>query len=1067
MSVPFARFARLNSIAVMTATFAAMFSFQPRASADCVVTPSPDWKHTVSFPFDPFRVAGESADRPGWIKFTILTCDQTKVYFQNSVTYPFHYNFATQRLDPFIGMTPAQYEAVSLHATNQQAILGSIIIPPEYIMAPFIPEFGIQLVRQDPYDLPTTISLLNLVKSKVTAEPNVRAFYFPTFEQSEFAHANSAALASAGFEVSSTSRWVNGNSCYANGWALGRLKYVPGSGIAAAYANGTLGPTDILLTDGVPAEVPFLAGIVTLTPSTPSSHVAILASTWGAPFVHLSLESEAARAQSLIGHKVILRATPPSAFGQACDVRLIDIESGLPPGLEQEILALKVPPALNLPTPQPYSAYSAPTNNLQISDAQFFGGKAANFGILRRSIPANSPVSAAISFNLWNEFLDQTLSNGQTLRAWIAGRLATFTWPPANPATVSATLSTIRDVIRSTSATQFTPAQQAAVIAILQDPQYGFDPNRNIRFRSSTNFEDGDEFTGAGLFDSFSGCLADELDGDNAGPSICDPTESGERGVFRAIRRVYASFYNDNAYLERLRHNVSESQIQMGMLVHHSFPDPFEMANGVAVLTYQSGYTHIDLVTQTGATSVTNPTDGSIPEEVSIDIFNFGTFPTVQRESNLVQLGATVLAWQSDYIQMATLLKAAGDRYKLESGLGAPRLEFEFKKEAPTGALSIKQIRRLPAPSTTPTITPFLINEPTEYCVFQGEAGDAMANHRLKCRMTLHTRSMRMTPANLQQSIVATVDMEYAAECDIHSISSPMDAMPTHTYSLVNQQTRDGWRFDHLNNARQYTLLIDGVGALVSELQSPILTIRDLGQFAPSYRHKCIGVLVEHEDPVPYAPGTPIFDPDESAVLCPCRDPGSSEFGAPRVHEGPNGVTVETSYRYVTETFGFGGFTFPLDRFNYTIISGLTTAPITLTSMYSQSFRPQHHNFGEHFVFEPHLEPNLPQQQRAELDAANIRIIHILGGQFGGEGDFAYFSNASSGQPCGPCAGVYDADVNGDQLRDGRDVNRFVQVVIGAPSLPAERCGADVDRNGIANVQDVGPFVQCLMGACP
>src|SRR6185436_13670373 len=102
--------------------------------------------------------------------------------------------------------------------------------------------------------------------------------------------------------------------------------------------------------------------------------------------------------------------------------------------------------------------------------------------------------------------------------------------------------------------------------------------------------------------------------------------ESSERGVFRAIRRVYASFYNDNAYLERLRHNVPESQVQMGMLVHHSFPDPLEMANGVATLAFQSSYAQISLVTQIGATSVTNPSDGSIPEEVDIDVFSFGTF---------------------------------------------------------------------------------------------------------------------------------------------------------------------------------------------------------------------------------------------------------------------------------------------------------------------------------------------------------------------------------------------------------------------------------------------------------
>src|SRR4030066_263814 len=113
-------------------------------------------------------------------------------------------------------------------------------------------------------------------------------------------------------------------------------------------------------------------------------------------------------------------------------------------------------------------------------------------------------------------------------------------------------LSYIRDMFRDRYFTSFTHSQENAVIGILQDPRYGFDANRNIRFRSSTNVEDCNYFTGAGLYDSFSGCLAGDLDGNASGPCICDANETGERGVFRAIRKVFASFYNDNAFLERL-----------------------------------------------------------------------------------------------------------------------------------------------------------------------------------------------------------------------------------------------------------------------------------------------------------------------------------------------------------------------------------------------------------------------------------------------------------------------------------------------------------------------------------
>jgi hypothetical protein len=35
--------------------------------------------------------------------------------------------------------------------------------------------------------------------------------------------------------------------------------------------------------------------------------------------------------------------------------------------------------------------------------------------------------------------------------------------------------------------------------------------------------------------------------------------------VFRALRKVYASFYNDNAVLDRLRLGVNEDQVGMAL----------------------------------------------------------------------------------------------------------------------------------------------------------------------------------------------------------------------------------------------------------------------------------------------------------------------------------------------------------------------------------------------------------------------------------------------------------------------------------------------------------------------
>ncbi|MHC4737009.1 MAG: hypothetical protein ACYTDW_21545, partial [Planctomycetota bacterium] len=70
------------------------------------ITPSPYWKNQISFPNEPFRVVGSSASEPDWVKFTIILppYDPNIVYYQDCQEYTFHYHFATELLDPFIGM---------------------------------------------------------------------------------------------------------------------------------------------------------------------------------------------------------------------------------------------------------------------------------------------------------------------------------------------------------------------------------------------------------------------------------------------------------------------------------------------------------------------------------------------------------------------------------------------------------------------------------------------------------------------------------------------------------------------------------------------------------------------------------------------------------------------------------------------------------------------------------------------------------------------------------------------------------------------------------------------------
>ena len=1179
-----------------------------------------DWKYQIDFPDDPFCAPASGGDS-GWVKFTIKLDAPGAVYFQDSQLYVLHYDFATSVLEPFIGMTAVQYYSVTLYEDGQQAALGTVIMPPISGLEPDFAEYGIQFIRQDPYSREEIRDMFNVVKANVIADANVAALYFPTYEQRATAEANIDWFESQDIEISSTSRWAEGNPCYSEGWALGELKFFSAGEIDAAYQNGLLEPNDILLTDDVPAEIPFVAGILSLLPSTPSSHVAILAKTYGIPFVHLAVVEDANQAEQLVGNKIVF-----SAFDNgfdAYDIKLMTIDGVLTDIQIEEILELKKPPTLSISPIAPYGAYSANTDGLLPADVNHFGGKASNFGILRTSIPNDSPIAVGLSFDLWNDFLDQPLTpsdgviidpceylifwadgepgegsthtgfklskggyedvalfdtdgitlidsiesfppqgqdisygrypdcndnwqffssptigwsnsagiggpgeglfinefmadndniiqdnagdyddcielynagstaidlggmfltddigdptkwmipfeiTGGILREEINNRLSSYTYPPSDMAALSADLHAIRHIIKNTSITSFTPSQTVNVESILLDPQYGFDLNSKLRFRSSTNVEDSEQFTGAGLYSSYSGCLADEFDGDDNGPCICDPCEPNERGVFRAIRKVLASFYNDNAFLERLRHDVNEAQVGMALLAHHSFPDEIELANGVATLDKRgtAANMYITLVTQNGAVSVTNPQGGSIPEEVTVRVYPSGSVgpPRFVRSSNLVPLGDTVMDWDADYRALAGLLIDVSERFAQVSGKTTYLLDLEYKKVAPGGVvkpgggLVIKQVREIPQPNDIPSITPFLINEPAQFSIFSGEfefmdSTDIFADHRLKSQWQLQTKNIWLNEPNLMESFYSNTHITYLDDGQICTITSPLPLLPFASHDFNETNASDKWVMPGLANPRTYELWTNNIPTLVSPAQNPLLTLHDLGSqpfMLEEPRFKVLELRVEYDQPVQswYQHLWPSDPPSglratttNKLYLWRCPGPSSGDILQQRFYASGN-ISVATEFYRPPPPIGFGDWnnhTAPLIRWVQTIIEGYTSEPIVLHGYYSQTYRPEHHNIKEQFLFEPRLEPGISQNILDELQAQDIRLIHLIvdnwgagssiatygfefiPGDFNGDGDVNFVDYATFAAhwlelDCGPCSGTDftgDGDVN-------------------------------------------------------
>ena len=643
--------------------------------------------------------SGLSATR--FAKFIIRLAQPDRVVFQDSAAWPYHYFFAKAHFPDCNSLSYFEFNAQSLYANNKQRFaVGAVFRAPD----PQIHEIGIEITGAEAFPTDSVLPWIALVQSRIVLETGWRSFYMPSLEQQSMTDSNLVQFTSRGIAVDKMQRWVTANTCYSSGWALGRLVTLPADQINAALGDGRLGFGDILVTDRAPAELPVLAGYIVLEPATPNSHVVLLARSLSLPFAHANGSGIQAEIGSLNQKEVLYVVQETNGV---CKITLTETTGLLTAQRRQEILDSKNSATLNLVPKARAGVYSLLTQSLTPADLAYAGGKASHFGFLCRSVPTNSPSPAiALTFDLWDDFLSQPLTKGSTLGQYITNRLSSYHYPP-DINKLREDLSLIQTLI--TDVVDFSPEQKNNLVqSLLKAGLFG----KKIRFRSSTNLEDLDTFNGAGLNDSFSGCLEDDLDADDTGPSHCDPTESKEHGVFRAIRKVYASFYNQNSFLERLHFGIDESKVGMAVLVHFSSPDDEELANGVATLAIDKSGTNrtvtAQLATQLGAESVTNPDTTKQPETVLCSYQGQETDAAtlvLQKTSSLTHEGAPVMDWESDYRTLLTLLNTASMAYE-QYYPAKPQIELdlEFKKIKP-GLMILKQIRPIPHPSPIPVPT--------------------------------------------------------------------------------------------------------------------------------------------------------------------------------------------------------------------------------------------------------------------------------------------------------------------------------------------------------------------------
>ena len=218
------------------------------------------------------------------------------------------------------------------------------------------------------------------------------------------------------------------------------------------------------------------------------------------------------------------------------------------------------------------------------------------------------------------------------------------------------------------------------------------DDTTMVRFRSASNAEDSIGFTGAGLYESESGCVADTRDADEVGPSHCDAEREIEETVEDALKDVWKSLWNIRAWEERDWYGIDHLSVAMGVLCDTRSAD--EQANIVA---FSGNIAAPDddrylIEAQEGELDVVSTEPGVYPESTLLTI-DGGDVTKIERVTESTE--AEIVLTDDELEHLGAVFHDIAQRYPIDDEVPAGHdllWDTEWKITS-DGSLIIKQIR--------------------------------------------------------------------------------------------------------------------------------------------------------------------------------------------------------------------------------------------------------------------------------------------------------------------------------------------------------------------------------------
>ena len=327
---------------------------------------------------------------------------------------------------------------------------------------------------------------------------------------------------------------------------LGRIHVIP-----KLDEHVEIGFNEIVVLDEVPINLPPVAGVITSQPSTPLSHINLLAKGWGIPNAYVK------NAHTLLkqydGWWVEFDAKRDGYTIKRADVdQLREYQRRL----AQRLDVMK--PRFNLAETRLLGL-----KQQRAASAIAFGGKSANLGeVMGARLPGIVvPNGFTIPFHYYDQFLKANKLD-DAIYALLNDQKFVH-----DPAYRRAKLVALRQSIQQANVDERLRTQ------ILRRLKLEF-AGKGLFVRSSSNSEDLPNFSGAGLYTTV--------------PNVREPDQ-----LIDAIKTVWASLWNFEAYEARERAVIDHSKIFMAVLIQEGInsessgvmitTDPFDKDNRAAV----------------------------------------------------------------------------------------------------------------------------------------------------------------------------------------------------------------------------------------------------------------------------------------------------------------------------------------------------------------------------------------------------------------------------------------------------------------------------------------------------